>query len=66
MAAFLAVAGDVWRALSPEFKAERLTLFETFPGEHLGGKPIGRVGGAGEINPSILARLFADSAAARA
>lgn len=40
---FLSLSADVWGILEPEFSAKSLRIFETFPGEHLGGRLVKEV-----------------------
>lgn len=60
-AEFLSIASDVWEALKPEFRAQKLTVYETFPGEHLGGRRVegGEFIGEGTVNPPLLRMLAA-------
>jgi len=59
VAEFLSIAADIWEVIRPEFRAQRLRLFETFPGEHLGGTPVdgGEFTGASSVTPPLLRRL---------
>lgn len=56
-AEFLSLASEVWRIFEPEFVGRELTVFDTFPGEHLGGKAIARVQLPKESGFRVLRRL---------
>ncbi|MGP8110208.1 MAG: hypothetical protein ACLQD9_05815 [Thermoplasmata archaeon] len=54
---FLGLSRELWECLTPEFTAHRVTVFETFPGEHLGGTRVKDLGGQGSTSPEILSML---------
>jgi len=54
---FLSLSTDVWAILEPEFSAKSLSIFETFPGEHLGGKLVAKVPMASDAGSRVLRRL---------
>lgn len=56
-ATFLTLSSELWEVLTPELRAERITVYEEFPGEHLGGTQVGVLSGAGSATPAGLRSL---------
>lgn len=54
---FLSLASDAWKVFEPEFAGRELTVFETFPGEHLGGEPVASSKIPEGVGSRILRRL---------
>ncbi|MCI4321452.1 MAG: hypothetical protein L3K18_05330 [Thermoplasmata archaeon] len=56
-AEFLRVAAELWKTFEPEFKGKTFTVFQTFPGEHLGGTRVEALSRKTGVSPALLASM---------